>query len=58
MQGVTALMVVAPYWFQLYPALFVSLKKFPKNLSGNSQEATDGFEPTIRELQSHALPLG
>jgi hypothetical protein len=21
-------------------------------------KATDGFEPTIRELQSHALPLG
>lgn len=21
-------------------------------------KVTDGFEPTIRELQSHALPLG
>ena len=23
-----------------------------------SFKVTDGFEPTIRELQSHALPLG
>ena len=28
------------------------------NISEFLRKATDGFEPTIRELQSHALPLG
>ena len=33
-------------------------KKDPEEIFEIFTEATDGFEPTIRELQSHALPLG
>ena len=33
-------------------------KKRALGKTKSSQEATAGFEPAIRELQSHALPLG
>ena len=33
-------------------------KKDPEEIFEIFTEATDEFEPTIRELQSHALPLG
>ena len=36
----------------------VQTKKDPEEIFEIFTEATDGFEPTIRELQSHALPLG
>ena len=34
------------------------LQKTPINNRSLRKEATNGFEPMIRELQSHALPLG
>ena len=36
----------------------VKLQKTPINNQSLRKEATNGFEPMIRELQSHALPLG
>ena len=35
-----------------------TIKKDQLNSLVSFIKVTDGFEPTIRELQSHALPLG
>ena len=58
---VTKNLIFQEFWetidvFELVYTGLAGNKKTP--ISWSFKKATNGFEPMIRELQSHALPLG